>query len=195
MSVSARGNSIKNVGAEKLAQSLHNNRVLTHLDISNNPIGDNEAFRKFFDALRFRSSLISLNISNCFRLTQCEVKTVVSSNESDRNTSEEEDESSLESSSDDEEVPTKSRQKQWEKVYDDESRQFYFANRESGESRWDKPTVDEGYWSSEDDTSVADESKVEKPFYHIKVRRLLLGTNQMMRRMKTETHHAMAIVN
>ena len=53
--------------------------------------------------------------------------------------------------------------------------QFYFANRESGESRWDKPTVDEGYWSSEDDTSVADESKVEKPFYHIKVRRLLLG--------------------
>ena len=175
VSVSAKGNSIKNVGAEKLAQSLHNNRVLTHLDISNNPIGDNEAFRKFFDALRFRSSLISLNISNCFRLTQCEVKTCLSSNESDRNTSEEEDESSLESSSDDEEVPTKSRQKQWEKVYDDESRQFYFANRESGESRWDKPTVDEGYWSSDDDSSAADESKEEKPFYHIKVRRLLLG--------------------
>ena len=166
---------------------------MTHLDISNNPIGDNEAFRKFFDALRFRSSLISLNISNCFRLTQCEVKTCLSSSESDRNTSEDEDESSLES--DDEEVPTKIRQKQWERVYDDESRQFYFANRESGESRWDKPTVDEGYWSSEDDTSVADESKGRNRSIILKLDDCYLGMNQMMRRMKTETHHAMATVD
>ena len=55
------------------------------------------------------------------------------------------------SESDVEEMIAPKRYKSWEKVFDEDSNQYYYANRETSESRWDRPTKDEGYWSSDDE--------------------------------------------
>ena len=46
------------------AETLHINRVLTHLNLSSNPIANRGAFSKLLKHLQFKSSLVSLNLSN-----------------------------------------------------------------------------------------------------------------------------------
>ena len=181
VSITAKSNSIKSYGAEKLCQALHNNRVLTHLDISNNPIGDNEMFKTFFHEIRFKCSLISLNVSNCFYLTKNDDDEDDDDNDDEKTKllkDNDSDTSDSSSESDVEEMIAPKRYKSWEKVFDEDSNQYYYANRETSESRWDRPTKDEGYWSSDDENDEVNNNKKkkkEKPFYHIKVRRQLLG--------------------
>eukprot|EP00945_MAST-04E_sp_MAST-4E-sp1_P007536 g7536.t1 len=64
VSLQLENNEISCNGAMRIAETLHINRVLTHLNLSSNPIANRGAFSKLLKHLQFKSSLVSLNLSN-----------------------------------------------------------------------------------------------------------------------------------
>ena len=62
VSFDLENNEISCNGAVQIAEALRINRVLTHLNISSNPIANRKGFLKLLNHLRFKSSLISLNL-------------------------------------------------------------------------------------------------------------------------------------